>query len=395
LASAQQWRIRLLGIFGLSANAVIFLLIPLKCIEMHIGVGWIGVLVGVKAAAEVVFAGLFNAVIARVGSRDSFRVGCAGVCLTAGLMCAATSVPSMLVLQVCVGAARGLGWVASQAYVTGMERASGRPTETVAFSFFATVGQFVAPVLAGVVAERASAGAAFLVLSVLSACAFLLSLGLPHAPGARRHPGETVDGRVGSWRLLSRGGVQAYLSFSFVMLWILASWGPVYPILLLQAGLGPGHAGAALSIMSLGGIAASLATVWMLRWVSPTVVLCGALTFGLVGLATSPILAVTEGWAVPAIIVGISQGGALPLMLRCARLVVPTTSLHVLLTMRSVSNQAASAVAPPIMTGLISLWDPRLALVASALFGLVLMVLAVRPMAAATGPDASRMRPAP
>ena len=167
------------GGFGLSVNAVLYLLVPLRAHEFGAGVAMIGVLVGTKALVETVWSVPAGTFIDRIGPRRAMIVGMLGTAVVAGGYVVAPSLAVLFLLQVAAGVFRLLGWVGGQSYVSGLREGKLRSYDTGRFSFTANLGQIVAPLAAGFIAGVWTTAVGFLVVTALGVVFGLLGLLLP------------------------------------------------------------------------------------------------------------------------------------------------------------------------------------------------------------------------
>src|SRR3954464_3543253 len=167
------------GAYGLSINAITFFLVPLRAAELGAGIGLIGLLVGTKALVETVTSVPLGAFMDRTGPRRSLLLGTAGTAVVALGYVATSSIAVLFLMQVILGLARPLGWVGGQSYAAGMRGGADSKYDTGRFSFAANLGQIVAPLLAGVVADLYGARVGFLVIVAWGVVFFVVSLLLP------------------------------------------------------------------------------------------------------------------------------------------------------------------------------------------------------------------------
>lgn len=341
------------GGFGLSINAVLYLLVPLRAAELGAGVGLIGLLVGVKALAEAALSVPIGAFMDRRGPRLALLLGTSGTAVVALAMAVAPSVLLLLVLQVAMGVVRPLGWVGGQSYVAGMRGGTARAHDTGRFGFVANAGQIVAPLLAGAVAGLAGTAAAFVVVVVWGAVFFVLSWTLPDA-GRSTARAAAGSGFGAAGVLLRIRGVQVVMLLTFTRLWIPAVWSAFFPLYLVSEGSSPALAGSVLSVMGLSASVTSLLTGRIASLGGPVGVTAFSLAVSLLGVGLSAAWASVPLAYVVAALVGFGQGLSLPMLISLTSQAVPAEVRSLALGLRSGVNQAAATLAPVVIGPLIA-----------------------------------------
>ncbi len=209
------------------------LLVPLRADELGIAIGAIGVLVAARSAAETVLAVPLSALIARLGTKGAFVLSTSASAVVAALFAFAEGFWTMLLLNVAIGAARALGWVASQTYIAGQYDPAHRARDTGRFSFVSNLSQMVTPLMVGGAAAAWGYQAAFLVVAAY--CALFAVNGLALAPTRRTGSGERVKLRAAAG-LFRLPRMQMAMLLTFVRLWVPNIWTPLFPLLMVSAG---------------------------------------------------------------------------------------------------------------------------------------------------------------
>lgn len=153
LSRRTRWTAYIVAAFGLGVSQAWGFLIPLRARELGASFEVIGIIVATYSLAPVLLSVPLGAVVDRFGSRRSFIVGTALTGCVAAFGALVEHHWLLLALQVGFGSARGLGWIASQTYVTSLGRGVDSATLTGRFSFFSNVGLMSGPLMAGAVAE--------------------------------------------------------------------------------------------------------------------------------------------------------------------------------------------------------------------------------------------------
>ncbi|WP_225753470.1 MFS transporter [Actinotalea sp. Marseille-Q4924] len=340
------------GGFGLSMNAILYLLVPLRASELGASIGVIGLLVGTKALAETVLSVPIGAFMDRTGPRKALLIGTLGTAVIGVAMALAPSVLLLFVLQLAMGVVRPLGWLGGQSYAAGMRGGKSRAYDTGKFGFAANVGQIVAPLVAGAVAGLAGTAAAFLVVVAWGLVFFALSWTLPDA-GRAATTKDSGSGFGAAGTLLRIQGVQVVMLLTFTRLWIPAVWSAFFPLYLVSEGLSPALAGSVLSFMGVAASVTSLLTGRIAALGGPIGVTAFSLLVSLLGVGLSGVWASVPLAYVVAALVGFGQGLSLPMLITLTSQAVPAEVRSLALGLRSGVNQAAATLAPVIVGPLI------------------------------------------
>jgi MFS family permease len=364
------------GAYGLSINAITFFLVPLRADELGAGVGLIGLLVGTKALVETVTSVPLGAFMDRTGPRRSLVLGTAATALVALGYLAASSVPVLFLMQVVLGLARPLGWVGGQSYAAGMRGGADSKSDTGRFSFAANLGQIVAPLVAGVVADLYGARMAFLVIVAWGLVFFLVSLLLPDV--GRQAGGQGSGAGFGAaWGLMKLPRVQAVMFLTFSRLWIPAVWSSFYPLYLVTRGASETLAGIVVSAMAVAAALTSPFTGRIAARGNPIVVTGLSLAVSCVGMAISPVAAGGPWPLVAAALVGFGQGISLPMLITLMSEAAPKDQRSLALSLRAGVNQASSTVAPVVIGPLMAVAGAALGFPVAAVIGIGFLAAAV------------------
>ncbi|WP_116947630.1 MFS transporter [Jiangella endophytica] len=331
------------GGFGLSMNAVLYLLVPLRADELGAGVGVIGLLIGVKALFETVLSVPMGAFMDRVGAKRSIQIGTAATALVGVGMMAASSLWLLFVLQALMGVVRPLGWIGGQSYAAGLRGGKHRSHDAGRFSSVANLGQIVSPIVAGALVGWHDAQAAFAMVVALGVIFFVVSLGLLDAGRSAADTGSGFGAALGLMRL-SR--IQTVMFLTFNRLWIPAAWSSFFPLYLVGNGASPTVAGSVISAMAIVATVTSFFTGRIARLGTPVAVTSVALALGCLGVAVSPVLDTMPLFYLAAALVGVGQGLSLPMLITLMSDAAPPDQRSLALGLRSGVNQAAATVAP-------------------------------------------------
>lgn len=160
------------GLFSMGQSELLTMVIPLWAVLQGVPPAQIGILIGAKSMLTFFLAIHGGALMDRLGTR---RVMMFFALVTAGLAAIYPTMPwfpAMVALQMLIGFAGNMAWIGAQtiiAQVTG-----GDPGKIGKFSFYARIGNVVAPVLMGVTWDLAGPHIAFLSIAVWSTTMFFV-----------------------------------------------------------------------------------------------------------------------------------------------------------------------------------------------------------------------------
>lgn len=334
-----------IGGFGLSMNAVLYLLIPLRADELGANVGVIGLLVGTKALFETVLSVPMGAFMDRVGAKRSIQIGTAGTALIGVGMMAAPSLWMLFVLQVFMGIIRPLGWIGGQSYAAGLRGGKNRSHDAGRFSSVANLGQIISPIVAGALVGWQNPQAGFAMVVALGVIFFLVSLALLDI-GRAPASADTGSGFGAALGLMKLSRIQTVMFLTFNRLWVPAAWSSFFPLYLVDEGNSPTVAGSVISAMAVVATITSFYTGRIAKLGTPVAVTSVALALGCLGVAVSPVFDTMPMFYLAAALVGVGQGLSLPMLITLMSDAAPPEQRSLALGLRSGVNQAAATVAP-------------------------------------------------
>lgn len=341
----------------MAVNAMVQFLVPLRAVELSVGIGVIGLLLGAKGVAEALSSVPLGALIDRIGARRAFVVGTAASALLGVGFAAANSVLVLFALQVSLGIVRPLAWVGSQSYVSGMRSGKETAVDTGRFSFVASGSQIIAPLLVGFAAQYMDLSGAFLVLAGYCIAFSALGLLLPRnviTPGAGRTLDDSGSSVGEALRMLRLPGIRVAMLLTFTRLWIPSVWTPFFPLLLVTSGTSEATAASMVSVMGITATGLGLIMGRIAKLGRDVSVTAGALVAGCAGLVVAPFVAQVPMAYVSSVLVGISQGVSLPMLIVLVSKAAPDGRRATALGLRSSVNQMAAAAAPSIVAGVLS-----------------------------------------
>ncbi len=212
-------------------QAVLLLLVPLRAHELDLSVGDIGLLVAAGSLLPALASTQLGAIVDRLGGRACF-LGATGisVVLAAGFV-VVDAFAALLVLQLFLGLARTMGWVASQAYLTTTLPRAARQTAASRFGFFANGAAMVGPLGAGLLADVVGVRLTFWGVAGFALVFWCAALSLP--AGRRTARAGVVQPPLPARvrQLVVSPGVRFSLGLTFVALWISVVWSAFFPLL--------------------------------------------------------------------------------------------------------------------------------------------------------------------
>ena len=355
-AAIGLWLAYVSGAFGLAATAQINFLMPLRARELGASFESIGLIVGAGAAVPAILSVLTGAAIDRLGHRRAFVIGTLTTALLSAGCVFVTNYWWFLAVQGLLGVARNLGWLASQAYITGVGPADRRQATTARFAFFTSTGQMAAPAMMGVVAQLMGYRRAFLFLAGYALVFSIVGALLPRVAREQAHPrrGNAAPALGAALELLGNRSIQIVLMLSGLRLWITWVYTAFIPVYLVDHGLPPAMVGTVLATYGVLGALSTPTTEFWTRFVRPMSVAMLAMALGAIGLLLAPhVVSVPAVFIVPSLI-GISQGLSLPVILATMAGAAPPGRRGLALGLRATVNQTTAAAGPVLVGGLIS-----------------------------------------
>lgn len=211
-----------IGLFSMGQAEMLTMVIPLWAVLQGVPPAQIGILVGAKSLLTFFLAIHGGAVMDRIGTRRVmlfFAVVNGGL---AALYPAMPWFPFMVGLQMLIGFAGNMAWIGAQTIIAQVTR--GDPGKIGQFSFFARIGNVVAPLVMGVLWDVTGPTISFLGISMWSACLFF-AVTRVHKPPATEDGGRRINWRdllprlkdyTGSFGLVVIPAVAFTLAISFL-----------------------------------------------------------------------------------------------------------------------------------------------------------------------------------
>jgi hypothetical protein len=289
-----------LSVLGFSISLGIgTLALPLLALAAGYDAAVVGAFAATSAVAQLGFRLSLPWLLGRYSDRSLLGISCLMIAGSYAVLVVSTALPAFTVGHLLQGSARALFWTSSQTHAV---RGSGTSVNALArVQIVGNIGTLTGPALAGA-ASGISVNLALVVgiaTGLLAALSSRSMRSLPPFVRERRRPGEAHIWRrpgvdVGCWASFTAGGWRAML-------------GSYFPVVLTEAGLGPGLVGAFLALAD----AASFGAAAILIRVNPTatrlLIEVGVLAAS-IGIAVMPFVAMQP--AVAAILIAVGGAGS-------------------------------------------------------------------------------------
>jgi len=328
---------------------------PLLVLRQGYSAGWVGVLLGLFAAAPVLMSLYAGRLADRHGYHRPMRIGVA-LTTAGGLLAAAASLAQSPVQFALLCLAATLCGIGANIGLITIQRSAGRLAGnggaelTRVFSWLGlapAVANIVGPVVAGVAIDMVGFRGAFIALLALPL------LGLWWARRVPREPPVPVSPRAAghtAWSLLATPGFKRLLAVN----WLISSSWDLHAFVVPVLGHQRGFSASAIGVI-LGVFAAAVATVrFVIPWIvgryaarlTPPRVLAGAMlvvaaVFGIYPLVHAPAL-----MAACAAVLGLALGAVQPMIMTTLHQLTPAHRHGEAIALRSMTINASSALMP-------------------------------------------------
>jgi MFS family permease len=235
-----------------SCLAMIQLLVPLYALSLGFSSLTIGGLVALPVLAQLVVRFVGSALADRFGERRILQ-GCYFLMtLSGGMLLGAVDFTTLLLAQAVTNFSQATFWISSQSLVSQLPGDNmGKKLGRLTASNYG--GNLAGLILGGILAARLGYHNAFVVLTGMALCSFLLGFALPHArpKPSRRTVWEIT---LGIGHFLRHGQVWLVVSVSYAAALPVSLTYSLYPIHLAELNYGEEWIGAALSARAVGPV---------------------------------------------------------------------------------------------------------------------------------------------
>jgi MFS family permease len=275
-------------------------LVPLWVQALGASPATLGLIVGTGSLLPTVLTVPAGALIDRRGARSILAVAALLAGAAGALYPLASDYWWVLPVQLAAGLGRTIAWVGAQAYLIQVTPSAALPRRTAVFGFAAAGGNFVTPIVGGILIDAAGYGAAFGFGAAAYALLTAITLMLPTptlATGAAP-PGNlwTAYRRAGA--LLLRAGMALLLLGTVLRLAVNSIRNAFWPLYLLEQAIMPATIGLLFGAGNLCGVLATATTGRLQPW-----------------LGAGPLLFLALGGSAAAILLTPTQHGVWPLAL--------------------------------------------------------------------------------
>lgn len=341
--------------FSLSLVPMTSLIVPLWALSLGAGPALIGVAVAARSVLPLFLSIHGGALMDRLGTRRLMLIFTAAAAAVSVLYPLLPYVGALIVLQLLLGWAQGMGWIGAQTKIARLTR--GHPTYAARFSFITAVGTFVGPLLAGVAWDLLGPWGAFGVIALWGASLCLATYQLPApAPEQDRFRGVRLreilprpSDYVRAFALLGNAGVALVIVATFLRISAFGVQSSFYPVYLDSIGISGTLIGVLIGFASLIGAPAALLTAPALRAIRAHWLLLGSIGIGIAFICLTPLLDGFLPLLIAAAIYGTALGMGLPLLISVMAEATNEREQGVSVGLRTTANRFASTVVPVLM----------------------------------------------
>ena len=338
------------GFFGLGLVPTMTVAVPLWAIEIGASPFMIGLVLGARAALSVVLSIPGGALMDRLGVNRIMAAAAVLAAIAFPLYTVLPWVGALIVLQLLTGFAQGLLWMGAQTHVSRLRRDD--PALIGRFTFVATSGNLVGPLVCGTAWDLWGPAGAFWVLALWSAGALATVAFQPGdaAAGAAAGPSRP---RLGDYaeavRMIAAPAVGFVIACSFLMTCTHALRHSFYPVYLESLGLTGTLIGILVATGSVVSGLSGLSTGFAARRIDANVLLIAAIA--LTTLCISQVVLFETFWSLLGLAVfwGAVAGIAFPLMLYVLARSVDADRQGMSIGVRTTVNRVAGMIVPVAM----------------------------------------------
>jgi MFS family permease len=341
------------GFFSLSLAPMTSLVVPLWALSIGATPGMIGIIVACRAVLPFFLSIHGGAMMDRLGTRRMLLIFTAVGTLLSFLYPVSSWMGALVVLQLIVGWAQGMGWIGAQIKIARIS--AGDAASAGRFSFFTTCGTFLGPLIAGATWDIFGPWGAFSLIGLWGICLLLACYALPVT--AEREPPplrwrELLPDPADYWRafaLMSIPAVAFIVGATFLRISALSVQGSFYTVYLQGIGLSGSLIGILIGFESLIGGPASLLTGVTVKAIRPHWLLLLSIGIAIVAISITPLLDSFIPLLIAAGIFGVGVGMGFPLLLSILSEAASSREQGLSVGLRTTANRLASIVVPVVM----------------------------------------------
>lgn len=346
------------GFFSLSQIPMMTLIVPLWALDIGASAFWIGMAIAMRAALAMVFSIQTGAVMDRLGARKvSITLGTIGALLVP-LYPLLPSIGGMISLQIVVGFLHLTCWIGAQALVGRLT--AGAPEMMGRFSFLATLGNFLGPLLAGLAWEHLGPWGAFLMVSIWSFAFVLTVAAVPKSIDTGAAQKASLNDLIPRWAHYAAGfgllrvPMVAYVIIvSAVLAGTYAMRHTFLAVYLESIEFTGGEIGFIVGSIALSGSVAGLMVGRLSRWIEPHWLVLVGTALATVTFCLAPLFSgFWSLWAI-ACATGVCSGTAFPMILSVLTRSAGTDQQGISVGLRATMNRTASLTVPVLMGAIV------------------------------------------
>lgn len=347
------------GLFSMGQAELLTMLVPLWAVLQGVSPTQIGILIGAKSMITFFLAIHGGALMDRLGTRRVMLFFAVISGSLAALYPAMPWFPLMVVLQMLIGFAGNMSWIGAQTIIAQITH--GDPGLIGRFSFFARIGNVVAPLLMGALWDFAGPTISFLGVTLWAAMMFAVVSQIDNRQFAGSVVGKIgwrdvlprLSDYVGSFRLIVLPLVAFTLAISFMRHATNGVENSFLIVYLRDVGFAGTVIGAMFSLAEVVNSFASLAAGRVARWMPIPWLMLLFTALSILLLAITPMM----GGALVLLALAHSlrrafEGLVQPLMFSLQAKAVPANVQGSIVGLR-VTNNRLSSIITPIIMGLI------------------------------------------
>ncbi len=341
--------------FSLSLVPMTSLVVPLWALSLGAGPTVIGVVVASRSILPLFLSIHGGALMDRLGTRRLMLIFTAAGALLSLLYPLLPYISALIVLQLLLGWAQGMGWIGAQTKIARLTR--GSATYAARFSFITAVGTFVGPLVTGAAWDLFGPWGAFGVIALWGASLSAATYQLP-APAPQQDRFKGANWRevlprpsdyMRAFALLSIPAVALVVVVTFLRISAFSVQSSFYPVYLESIGISGTLIGILVGVASLISGPAALLTAPAVRALRPHWLLLSSIGIGIVFICITPLFSNFLPLLIAAAIYGIATGMGLPLMISIMAEATNEREQGVSVGLRTTANRLASTVVPVLM----------------------------------------------
>lgn len=348
------------GFFSLSLLQMVALASPLFASHIGLSAGMVGVVVGSRSVAPLVYSIHIGSVMDRVGVRRVLLLF-AGAGIGLPLLYPLFPTPGILIaLQLLLGLASAVGWMAAQTAIA--RTGAGDTRYTAWFSFITVAGTVAGPLLLGFIWDSAGPAGGYGLIAAWSGLLFLAALAMRPRPvpqGFALHWRDIIpapSAYVKAWQILRQPLGAFIIACTFLRLAGFGVLESFYPVFLQDIGFNTVMIGSLVALANLVSSPAALAAnLWVKITGSERMALLLSIAVAIAAIAVTPLLHDFWALAVAISLFGLGAGVSMPLILVLLSRGVPADQQGTAAGLRGAINRLAAFLLPVAMGVIVEL----------------------------------------